>query len=498
MSDFDHSADIVVVGFGCAGLAAAITAHRNGADVLVLEKQAEGAHTPSTRMSGGMMMATTEAEAATTYLDRCAGGMVPREVSAAWAERALTLIDWLHEIAPELDLRRVTGAEHPEFEGAHAFGVYQPGGAKTRLDLNGKAGPFLWEKLAANFHAKFAIPVLWESPADRLIQDETGRVIGVETTDGRRIEARKGVILTCGGYLHNAEMKRNYLRTWPVHFYGNPGNTGDGVRMAQDVGADLWHMNQMIGRAIGNFPLEDGKDLSVMLFLNPPGYVITDKFGKRFANEQEQADLLHGFYYHLLAYNPSTGETPRNPCYWFFDEKRRKAGMLTLPSVGVHAVGIYRWSEDNSAEIARGWVASGATIAEAARAAGLADPEAAEAEVAAYNEACRTGAPDAFGRPPETMLPLDEGPFYCVRLYPGGSNTTGGPRRDASARILNTRGAAIPGLYAAGELGQGTGMLYPSDGSNLSEGFCFGQIAAETALADAAARVNAEAAEGVQ
>jgi len=487
-AEWDLSADLVVVGFGCAGLAAAITGWRAGAEVLVLEKQAEGAHTPSTRMSGGMMMAVTDPGPATDYLDRCAGGMVPRGVSAAWAERAVTLIDWLTGIAPELDLRRVGGAEHPAFPGAEAFGVYQPGGAKTRLDLNGKAGPFLWERLAQNFHAKTGVPVLWDSPADRLIRDETGRVIGVETTAGLRVEARKGAVLTCGGYLHNATMKRDFLRTWPVYFYGNPGNTGDGVRMAQEVGADLWHMNQMIGRAIGNFTLEDGSDLSVMLFLNPPGYVITDRHGKRFADESTQANLLHGFYYHLLAYDPETGETPRNPCYWFFDERRRKAGMLTLPSVGVHAVGIYRWSEDNQAEIDRGWIASGATIAEAARAAGLADPEGAEAEIAAYNAACASGTPDPFGRPAETMVPVDQGPFYCVRLYPGGSNTTGGPRRDAGARILDTRGAPIPGLYAAGELGQATGMLYPSDGSNLSEGFCFGQIAAESALADAEGR----------
>jgi succinate dehydrogenase/fumarate reductase flavoprotein subunit len=481
---FDRSADIVVVGFGCAGLAAAITAWRAGAETLVLEKQPADAHTPSTRMSGGMMMATTDVAKAAAYLDRCAAGMVPRDVSEAWAARAIGLIEWLHEIAPELDLKRVGGAEHPEFEGSDAFGVYQPGGAKTRLDLNGKAGPFLWERLAANFHAMTSVPVLWNAPADRLIRNGDGRIVGVETADGRRIEARKGVILTCGGYLHDARMKRDFLRAWPVYFYGNPGNTGDGVRMAQEVGADLWHMNQMIGRAIGNFQLEDGSDLSVMLFLNPPGYVITDSHGKRFADESAQANLLHGFYYHLLAYDPNTGETPRNPCFWFFDETRRKAGMLTLPSVGVHAVGIYTWSEDNSAEIARGWIASGATIAEAAAAAGVADPAAAETEIAAYNEACRTGAADPFGRPAETMVPVDQGPFYCVRLYPGGSNTTGGPRRNARAQIVDTRCEPIPGLYAAGELGQGTGMLYPSDGSNLSEGFCFGQIAAESALAD--------------
>lgn len=481
---FDQSADIVVVGFGCAGLAVAVTAWRAGAETLILEKQAPDAHTPSTRMSGGLTMATTDVAKAATYLDRCAGGMVPKDVSEAWAARATGVIDWLHAIAPELDMRPVASAEHPEFEGSEALVVYQPGGAKKRLDPAGKTGPFLWEKLATNFHALTGIPVLWQSPVGRLMRNHAGRIIGVETTDGRRIGARKGVVLCCGGYLHDSRMKRDYLRTWPVYFYGNPGNTGDGVRLAQEVGADLWHMNQMIGRAIGNFQLEDGTDLPIMLFLNPPGYVITDRYGKRFADESAQANLLHGFYYHLLAVDPHTGETPRNPCFWFFDERRRRAGMLTFSLLGAHAVGIYTWSEDNSAEIARGWIASGSTIAEAAAAAGVSDPAAAEAEVAAYNAICRTGSSDPFGRPVDTMVSLDEGPFYCVRLYPGGSNTTGGPRRNARAQILDTRGDPIPGLYAAGELGQGTGMLYPADGSNLSEGFCFGQIAAESALAD--------------
>jgi succinate dehydrogenase/fumarate reductase flavoprotein subunit len=80
------------------------------------------------------------------------------------------------------------------------------------------------------------------------------------------------------------------------------------------------------------------------------------------------------------------------------------------------------------------------------------------------------------------MVPLDSPPFYCVPLYPGGSNTSGGPRRDGRARVLGVGGEPIPGLFCAGELGSPIALLYPADGSNLSEAFCFGQIAAETAL----------------
>lgn len=482
---FDREADIVVVGFGGAGAAAAITARRLGASVIVLEKQHAARHTPSTRMSGGLVMGVNEPAAAATYLDDCADGMIPVELSQAWAQRALGLIDWLHSIDPALNLSRIGGAEHPEVEGSAAIDVYQPGGARARLDPNGKAGPFLFEKIGMATIASGA-EIFWETPARRLIRSDTDQsIIGVEaqTASGTvRIRARHGVILSCGGYLHDEAMKRNYLRAYPMYFYGNPGNSGDGIRMAQEVGADLWHMNQMIGRAVGNFTLEDGTDLSFMIFISPPGYVITDRYGKRFADESSQANLLHGFYYRLIEYDPEKGIYPRNPSYWFFDESRRKAGPLTLPFVGAPAVGLYDWSADNAREIEQGWIFRGNSIAEAAAAAGIDDAASAQASVDAYNACCNSGTADPFGRPAETMVPVSTGPYYCVKLYPGGSNTTGGPRRNQHAQVLNTYGEPIKGLFAAGELGQATGMQYPADGSNLSEGFCFGQIAAESAL----------------
>jgi WD40 repeat protein len=84
---WDRSVDLVVVGFGGAGAAAALAGAELGASVLVLEKQPHDRHTPSTAMSGGIVMAANDVERATTYLDRCAGGMIPVEVSRAWAAK---------------------------------------------------------------------------------------------------------------------------------------------------------------------------------------------------------------------------------------------------------------------------------------------------------------------------------------------------------------------------------------------------------------------------
>jgi succinate dehydrogenase/fumarate reductase flavoprotein subunit len=148
---------------------------------------------------------------------------------------------------------------------------------------------------------------------------------------------------------------------------------------------------------------------------------------------------------------------------------------------GATSVGLYDWSPDNRREIERGWVIEGDSIEDVALRAGVKDPAAAAREIAAYNAGCAAGH-DPFGRPKDSLTPIDQAPFYCVPLYPGGSNTSGGPRRDERARILDVFGEPIPGLFGAGELGQAIGLLYPGGGAALSEAFCFGQIAAEEAM----------------
>ena len=479
MSGHPEQVRVLIVGFGAAGAAAAITARRLGASVVVLEKQPDDAHTPSTRMSGGMIMAVHDADAAASYLDTCAGGMVPYDVSRAWAEQAVRLRPWLATVAPDLTLTSVGIGEQREVAGVDAIDVLQPGTSASRLDASSGAGRTLYAALRESA-LRHGADVRWTSPAHRLRQGPDRAVTGVVLASGEVVEA-DAVVLACGGYEFNETMKRDYLRAYPIHFYGNPGNTGDGVRMAQDVGADLWHMNQMIGRAIGHFTLPDGTPMGFIITIGPPGYVITDGHGNRFADEEPQAKLLHGFYYELLAFDHHTGTYPRVPCYWFFDETRRKAGPLTHTHIGACGVGLYEWSADNSKEIDAGWIHRGDTIEDAARAAGVADPAQAARTVAEYNAACATGA-DRYGRAPATLVPLSTPPYYCVPLWPGGSNTSGGPRRDEYARVLDTYGKPIPGLYAAGELGQAVGLRYPSDGSNLSEALCFGQIAAQTAV----------------
>jgi len=498
----DVEVDLAIVGYGAAGAAAALTASRLGASVAIIEKQAEAGHFSNTRLSGGLYMGVNDPETATVYLDQCAGGFIPIDVTRAWAERAAELPAWC--AAHGLQSVRMAGGWYPNLEGYDAIDVYAPlppgagvpdavdKPAAGTLDVSSAQafgnGETLHQWYTQAVGRQPEVTAYFGHAATSLIQDGPhGRVTGVECADNgetRRFRARRGVVLACGGYGQDPDLVLNYLKAYPIYFYGNPFNTGDGVRMAQEVGADLWHMNQMIGRAVAHFAVDEHTEHSFNISLNPPGYVITDRYGRRFANEWLQAVSKPHFYYELLTYDADRLEYTRIPSYWFFDERRMRARTLTSRSVGVVAMGLYDWSVDNEKEVASGWIKRGSTIEAVAAAAGMTDPQAAAQTVAEYNRLCGSGQ-DPLGRPADSMVPLDQPPYYCVPVYPGGANTNGGPRRDARGQILDPRRRPIPGLLGAGELGGAIGLLYPSPGANLSEAFVFGQFAAETALGEA-------------
>src|SRR3954462_8289838 len=208
-----NTADLVVLGYGAAGAAAALTAARAGASVVVLEKQPRNRHTPSTRMSGGLVMGVTDVAAATEYLDRCAGGMVPREVSARWAERAADVLGWLAGLG--LATSVIGGAEDPELPGADGITVAQPGPARFRLDAAAGAGTDLYDALTAAVSA-MPVEVRWSSPAGRLLRDDDGRISGVALRNGSAVRARHGVVLACGGYEFDEALKLDHLRAYPM------------------------------------------------------------------------------------------------------------------------------------------------------------------------------------------------------------------------------------------------------------------------------------------
>jgi succinate dehydrogenase/fumarate reductase flavoprotein subunit len=487
--------DVVVAGFGGSGAAAAITAADLGGEVLILEKQAEDSHLPSTAALAGGAMLVTDIAAATSYLDACAMGLTPHAVNHAWATKAADLGDWINALDPahyRLGVAKPS-AEHPHIEGAKA--IVTASGLRVRADgaVEPGTGTDLFAALSSAVRSR-PIGVRFGARAVSLRQSADGRVTGIDFEVGgnrQTAHARRGVILATGGYGFNDRLKEQFLPVRPTYFYGGRAGTGDGIVLAQAVGAALWHMNLMMGRGVGHFCTAEGCDVDVILLLSAhpgstteAGYVVTDGDGARFANEQTQAELGHAFYFSMLAFDPERARFARVPSYWFLDRRRIATGPLTMTGYGSAGRLGYRWSHDNQAEIDAGWIASGLTVEAAAAAAGVADPARAAQSVREYNRACSRGS-DPFGRPVETLVPLDQPPYYCVPLWPGGTSTIGGPRRNELGQIEHALGPAISGLYGAGENGSNMGPLYPGQAAYYSDVLCSGRIAGEAVMTGA-------------
>lgn len=488
-----EAADVVVLGYGGAGAVAAITAHDLGADVLVVEKQPRERHYTNTQMSAGAFIYPTDVVGALQYLEaiyHVDDGLVwtDRDTLRAWVEYAKDNKSWVEAMG---------GKGRPDGPGGEHR--WMPGwGSIQRWKVAG-SGLGLHRMLTSNVERR-GIRLLFNAPARKLLTDLEGRVIGVRVAAGEDgstvdIKASRAVIMATGGFEFDEWMKLNYLRVYPTYFYGTPANAGDGHRMAMALGADLWHMNCCSARMVGkfpDFPIAFSFDLSgidlekrVLTEQAPEkddkaaGYVVVDRDGRRFTSEVFKS---HTLFYELTLYDSHRLLHPRVPSFWIFDQTRMKAGALCNRVAGpAGPVQLYHWSNDNRAELEKGWIVQGESLAELAQKLDVPATNLVET-VANYNSYCRAGHDPEFGRHASSLVPLSSPPFYAVRLYPGGPNTQGGPRRDCRARVLNVDGDSIPRLYAAGEFGSVYGMLYPSGGGNIGELLAFGRIAAENAV----------------
>ena len=488
-NEWDQTAEIVVVGYGLAGSAAAITARDSGASVVIVEKQSAYSHCSSSSMSGGLFVSPSDADKAIEYLKALyeinGVSWTDMDTIRAWAKYAVQNKDWLKSLGGNIRFF-AKSAEFPQLPGADSIELWRYQGRGLRMMQ------FMYEQV--NFRN---IGVMYETPAQRLLTNEDGEVIGIRVTSGKKeidVKASKGVILCSGGFEANEEMKLQYLRVYPTYFAGGQANTGDGINMAQEVGATLWHMSCVSARMVAKFPdfplafaIEFGgpglihREFTGKKEKAAIGYIIVDKYGRRYMSENFKP---HAAAYQLAVYDADHLEYPRVPSYYIFDQRRMERGPLCHRAggpAGPHQ--LYTWSLDNTAELQRGWVVKGRTAAELAEKLDMSSAVLQES-VQLWNEHCEKGRDSHFDRDPLELVPLDRPPFYAIRLFPGGANTQGGPRRNSRAQVLNPFGDPVPGLYAAGECGSIYGMLYPNGGCNLAECIAFGRIAAENAVAE--------------
>lgn len=486
--------DVVVVGYGSAGASAAIAAADARAKVLIVEKTSHLGG--NTALSAGMCRVATDARRAAEYLHRTNGGRTDARLDMAMAEAMVETPRILAELARTIgatvtvtfgsaqsevqvgDLYDWSGKEVLGWAGIESvpdFGGYPWLPVPTR-------GQHLMRTLELNVGAR-GIEVWFDCPARRLLLDG-GRVIGVEVErEGKAIAVwvTGGVVLTCGGFEFDSQLLQDYLELPVIYGAGHYGNTGDGIRMAQQAGAALWHMWHIHGSYGFKFP-----EYPVSFRVKMGGvrrvdrklaWILVDQNGRRFTNELHPApqDTMWRPLQHLDA---ETGRFDRIPCWLLFDESGRQLGPIAKPITSDRAQ-YYQWSEDNLAEVRRGWIVHAPTLPELAVKTGL-PADALLETVARWNAAVAAGHDDDFGRPPATMMPVAEPPFYAVPAWPVVSNTQGGPRHDEYQRVLGSDGHPIPGLYAAGELGSYFGHIYLL-GGNLTECLAGGRIAGREA-----------------
>lgn len=495
---WDRETDVLVVGTGFAGMSAAIAAADAGANVLVIEKMPEKYEGGNSRVCAQAIWIPEDKTKAIGYFKDMA------------TERHLvdipdTTIDaYIDEMVKNLDFLNGTCGLKTIQSPAFAREIHAAPNADacsfTIMAESGMGQNAVWNAVAETAKSRATVEFIYDTPATALITDETGQVVGANATSGGAtiaIKAKKGVILCCGGFEHNETMKANYL-DGPQWAWGTPGNTGDGITMCQALGADFWHMNNVMGPLVLGIPVqvlgedfaENGSDFATCsIQVSVPGnqHIWTDKYGKRFIDETREHQ--HGWGLKQILWDDSANiELPRVPLWVVFDQAHM-AQMGGFYTTAGNKIGWaethtgFNWSQGLADEIASGLVVTGATVEELATVMEV-EPAVLKATLDRYNTFAAAGVDEDFGRPADTLAPLS-GPFFATQLWPLFVNTDGGPRRDEKARILRYDGTPIPRLYSAGEFGSFFPHYYQG-GGNTSECMATGRIAAVNAASDTA------------
>lgn len=492
--EFDEWYDVVVVGFGFAGGAAALAAHDSGARVLLIEKMPDPGGISI--CAGGGVRTITDRQRGRDYLRQTVGPDVPDSVLDMMTEGMLGLESYFRKLAQinNATIRvRNRGGNYP-FPGHDALGIVEvaeiPGFDARREYPHARGrllGPNVFKLLHDNIRAR-DIEVRLETAAQRLITGSDGSVLGLTVNQHgqvRHIGARKGVILATGGFEADPVMQRKYWQIRPVMASATRANTGDGIRMAQAAGADLWHMWHFHG-SYGFRHVDENYPFALRVKrlpdwtpeVNTPevamSWIMLNKHGKRFMNEYHPYFQDTG-HRPLDQFDPATQNFPNIPAFLIVDDEGRKRYPLGQAVLNDRAIAPYIWSDDNLKEVENGILQKADSIDALAELIG-ADATTVRASLERWNQQCKLGHDEDFARPGSSMLPVKTAPFYVGRLWPLVNNTQGGPAHDAQQRVLNPFNEAIPRLYTAGELGSIWGFLYLGAG-NLAECFITGQAA---------------------
>lgn len=437
--------DAVIVGSGGTGLTAAIQAHELGLDVAVFEKNVElGGNT--NRASSGMNAAETNVQLHHGVIDNVAdfyretykdgGKLNDKDMLGYFVYHSAPAISWLADHGIKLDDITVTG-----------------GMSKKRTHRPASMAPiggFLVKSLL-NVAAQQNIPVFNETKVDQLLQDATGRVNGIKLSlDGHSQEVKaKAVILATGGFgASKAYMKRYRPDLIDYKTTNQPGATGDGLELAEEVGAELMQMD-----LIQVHPTVQQDHPHVYLIgeaVRGEGAILVNAQGQRFVNELNTRKIVSNAITAL----------PEHSAYLIFDQGIRDR---------VKAIEFY----DKT-----GLVEHGDTIEDLAQTLKM-DPTVLKQTVRDWNQAVQDQNDEQFGRTTGMERDISQPGFFAIHIAPAIHYTMGGLHIDSKTHVLDGNGDVIEGLYAAGEVAGGLHGNNRVGGNSIAETIIFGRQAGQ-------------------
>lgn len=534
MSDID----VIILGCGAAGMAAALAAHEAGAKVALVERFDRIGGTAA--ISGGVIWVADNPhqraagmrdsrEEALAYFKALDHGDLVDDTLEAFVDRGPEALEFLENIGA-LSVSLLDG--YPDYyldrpgakpEGGRAldhdlFALGELGEWATRITaieemkpmmlretpLGGGSGVVESEEMqrrVANNERGFGqamVGRLLKACLERGIEPmlgvetrelvrEGGRITGIAARrDGEKFELRAnhGVVIATGGFEWDEEKRQAFLRG-PMDAPASPPTArGDGLALAMQSGAKLGNMTQAWWAptlVTPDMPWPNGEQRAqpVLIERTVPHSILVNRKGERFCNEAANYSALAGAFH---AFDPQSYDYLNLPAWLVFDEdyvERYPIGPR-LPGQPVPE-----------------WVTRADTLDELASKLGL-EGAALETTVARFNGFARDGHDPDFQRGTSaydhfygdrsregtavTLGPIARAPFYALEIRMGLLGTNGGPRTDGAARILGHDGAPIAGLYGAGNaIACPTGGIYAGAGGTLGPALTFGYIAGRSA-----------------
>lgn len=444
LADLKPNYDVVIIGSGGAGLTAAIQAHELGLNPVILEKMSKiGGNT--TRASSGMNAAETNVQLHHHIVDsfgdfygetlKGGGGMNNQALLKFFTEHSALAIDWLADHGIKLDDLTITG-------GMSVMRTHRP---SSMAPIGGFLVTELLKQVAAD-----QLPLFTDVKVDELVV-EAGKISGVKATtpDGAVTITAGAVLLATGGFGANKTLLGQYRDDLKNYQTTNqPGATGDGILLAQAIGAKLVDMDQVQVHPT----VQQDTDHAYLIgeAVRGEGAMLVDNQGARFVNELDTRK-------NVTAAIDQLGGTG---AYLIFDRGIRDR---------VKAVEFY----DHI-----GLVKTGTDLETLATATGL-DAATLKQTVADWNQAVANHNDAAFNRTTGMDRDIAAGPFYSIHIAPAVHYTMGGIAINPATQVLNQDERPIAGLFAAGEVVGGLHGNNRIGGNSIAETVIFGRQAGQ-------------------